>query len=462
MNALPANWRGRRVTVMGLGLSGGGVEVTRYLAGQGAQVTVTDERPAALLQESLAALAEVPFAAVLGEHRREDFERCELVIANPAVSPQHALLEVARSAGARISSEIELFLDACPAPIAAVTGTQGKSSTANATHQLLRASGLGSTLGGNIGRSLLGELDSLDARGVVVLELSSYQLESLAGRAPLPQLRAAAVVNVLEDHIERHGSVQAYERAKQRLADLLALDGSLLLNADDPRVERWTPARERVIWSSASGAVPRARLRIEDSRFRFDDEDLGDPDAVRLPGSFQRANVLLALGLARCMGAAPAALRASIGALRGLEHRLQDLGRFGGHRVWDNGVSTTPDSTLVALQELSGRVCLLAGGQAKQLALDAWIDVVRRREARVIFFGRSARDLASAFARQGVVSTAFAALPDAVQHAFQVMQPDEELLFSPACASFDAYRNFRDRALEFRREIARWPRQGEP
>ena len=173
-------WRGRRATVMGLGLFGGGVETARFLAGIGMRVTVTDQRPAEKLAESIRALQGVPLHYELGGHRERDFDDTDLVVANPAVAPSSPFLALARAAGVPITSEIELFLEACPARVVLVTGTQGKSSTSHALHHFLRAAGFGAHLGGNIGRSLLGSLEQLGERDWVVLEISSYQLEALS------------------------------------------------------------------------------------------------------------------------------------------------------------------------------------------------------------------------------------------------------------------------------------------
>ena len=454
MSAAPApcaDLAGRAATVMGLGLFGGGVEVARYLARCGARVTVTDLRPAEQLAESLREIEDLGLRLVLGEHRAEDFVHAELVVANPAVAPDHPMLAAARAAGVRVSSEAALFLEACPARLALVTGTQGKSSTASAAAELLAAAGFRAQAGGNIGRSLLGSLAELGPEDVVVLELSSYQLEALprpaAGLAR--NVVAVCVTNVLADHLERHGNVEAYEQAKRRILELTGPAATVVLSGEDPRVSRWSERGPRVVRSYPTRGGSEG-LNIAGGAFRLGREELGRVADLRLPGTFQRENVLAALGLARALGAAPERLAAAIGGLRGLEHRLQDLGTFAGHRVWDNGVSTTPDSTVAALRSLEAPLTLVCGGQAKRLPLDELARETSLRTRRAITFGASATQLASAFAAAGADVLAVATLEQAVEAAFAAMQGGEQLLFSPACASFDAYRNFKDRAAAFR------------
>jgi UDP-N-acetylmuramoylalanine--D-glutamate ligase len=448
MTARASELHGLPVTVMGLGLFGGGVESARWLAARGARVTVTDLRDARTLAESLEALRGVDVRYVLGGHAERDFTGAHTVVANPAVPPRHPLLAAARAAGARVTSETALFLEACRARLVLVTGTQGKSSTAHAAHALIEAAGIPARLGGNIGRSLLGELDELGPEDVVVLELSSYQLECLPDAGSLAARTAAVgVVNVLADHLERHGSVEAYEEAKRRILELARDDTWIVLNGEDPRVSRWAPPRGRVLRYGLSGEH---ELCLRGGRFVHGATPLGSAADVALPGDFQRSNVLCALGLALAVGARPAALADALGRIAGLEHRLQELGRHGGHRVIDNGVSTTPDSTLSAVLALDGPLCLLVGGQAKSLPLDELASRARGRVRRVLAFGASAETLAAPFRAAGIETDACAALEAAVERAFAAMQPGETLLFSPAAASFDAYRNFRDRALAFR------------
>ncbi|MCK6446562.1 MAG: UDP-N-acetylmuramoyl-L-alanine--D-glutamate ligase [Planctomycetes bacterium] len=445
--------RGQRVTVMGLGLFGGGLEVTRYLAGLGARVTVTDLRPKEKLAESLAALAastHAPVELVLGEHRERDFTDTELVIANPAVAPSNPFLAAARRAGVPISSELVLFLEATRARVVLVTGTQGKSSTSHQTAALLAASGFRVELGGNIGRSLLSTLDELGGEAIAVVEISSYQLEALPERMrATPSVAAACCTNVLADHLERHGTLEAYDAAKRRILELCDERSVCVLNRDDPRVSAWRTTRGATWWYSARGAAG-AELGIARGEFRRGSEVLGRVADLRVPGAYQQENVLAALGLARALGAAPEALAAAVPTLTGLEHREQDLGSFGGRRVWDNGVSTTPDSTIAALRSLARPLVVLIGGQMKNLPLDELVDELRSRDARVVLFGGSRDELAPAFARGGIEHVLAPTVADAVPAAWSLARAADEILFSPACASFDAYRNFKDRAAAFR------------
>jgi UDP-N-acetylmuramoylalanine--D-glutamate ligase len=446
-----AELAGKRVLVMGLGAFGGGLGAARYLAGIGCRVRVTDLRPADALAPSLAGLAGLGVETVLGCHRREDFERCDLVVVNPAVRPDDALLAVARDAGARLASEIELFLEAVDARIACVTGTQGKSSTCHLAAGLLRESGVAVHAGGNLGGSLLEALARIEPTDRVVLELSSYQLAALERPAVARGVEVVAITNVLADHLERHGSREAYAAAKRRVLEMVADGGAAILPAGDPALAEWRPPRGRRIdrHPIESGEAARG-LTLAGGRFRLDGEELARAADLALPGDFQRENALVALGIARLLGAPAERLGRALGRQRGLEHRLEDLGLFRGRRVHDNGVSTTPDSTVSALRALPSGCILIAGGRAKALPLDELARVAAERARLVLAFGEAAPRLASELGRAGARAHACATLAEAVQAAFLHSRPGDELLFSPACASFDAYGNFRERAQAFR------------
>jgi len=438
---------------MGLGLFGGGAGAARHLAERGWDVTVTDRRSAEELATACALLAGLPIRFVLGEHREEDFTETELLVVNPAVPPHNPLVTLARSRGVPVSSEFQLCLEALPARLVLVTGTHGKSSTCNALAQLCRASGQRVHLGGNIGHSLLADLDRITGSDVCVVEVSSYQLEGLPRGPALEELRgklrveAVGITNVRPDHLERHGDFESYAGAKRRILELLPETGTAVLPLEAP-AGGWSLDRgHRTTFSTHSQD---GDGRLEDGQLWYAGEVLGALADLALPGEFQRSNALLALSLARALGIPAASLRTGLPTVRGLEHRLEDLGTIGGHRVWDNAVSTTPESTLVALESLVGPTTLICGGRAKSLPLDELARGARGRVRRVIAFGEAAELLSTAFVAESIETLRAPDVSQAVRRAFESMEPGESLLFSPACSSFDAYANFRERARHFR------------
>jgi len=448
---------------MGLGSFGGGEGAVRHLVARGFQVTVTDLRPAAALEESMGRLGDLELTWTLGEHRPEDFDEAELVCVNPAVPPSSPWVRRARRRGARISSEIELFLEAVEARLFCISGTQGKSSTAHVLAQLLEASGFRVHLGGNIGGSLLPRLAEIGTDDVCVLELSSYQLEAL-GTTLLDSVRgveAVCLTNVLADHLEHHGSLEAYASAKRRLFQLAKGDTHVLFPAEDRRIGGWETRGIRVPFSASARPLPEGgentgglRLHLADGAFHRwhagTDEILGSIEALPLLGRFQELNVLCALGMARRAGAAPEALGAAVPLLRGLPHRMEDLGIRAGRRIYDNAVSTTPDSTIAALRELDRGATLVLGGKKKDLPFDELAHLAAAKEALCIAFGAAREALAKELAPRGVRVMAAPGVEEALALALEHTPEGGEILFSPACASFDAYPNFRARAEALR------------
>ena len=451
--------RDKRATVMGLGLFGGGVSATRFLVARGARVTVTDLRNESVLSPAIEALVDLDVRFVLGRHRPDDFSNTDLVVANPAVPPSSPFLEQARSRGVRVTSEVALFLETSRARVCAVTGTQGKSSTSNLLAHLLRSWPGRVFLGGNIGGSLLEETPDYDEQDLVVLELSSYQLEALGLEEQLSEsarrLEAAAILNVLEDHLERHGSREAYAAAKAGLLDFVRPGGFVFLPDDDPIVRNWKRSGLETIHFSTE--TTRASLRLNSGEFCLGQEVLAKESDLRLAGSFQRTNALVALGMARTLGVAVPDLAPALRDCTGLPYRLEDLGVLNGCRVWDNAVSTTPDSTVAAMNSLAPGFTLLLGGQVKNLPLDKLANAASTRARHVICFGSGANRFARDLDAHGVPFEVVETVRDAVELAYTRMSPGDELLFSPAAASFDAYPNFKARAMDFRAALRARP-----
>jgi UDP-N-acetylmuramoylalanine--D-glutamate ligase len=438
--ALLARARDGRAVVMGVGRFGGGLGAARFLLRLGADVLATDLRSAGELPEATRALEGSGVRWALGGHRPEDFSGADLVVANPAVKPTHPLLQAARSAGARITTELELFLAAAPCRRVLITGTQGKSSTTRFCAQLLSAAGQRVHLGGNLGGSLLDDLDRIGPDDVAAIEISSYQLEHL-GQPPASArpAQAVALTSLLDDHLDRHGGREGYAAAKRRLLELVNPDGPAFLPehlARDP------------VWRSAAPAALVSFPPEGPARRDW-------PELEAWPAApFQRANAALALELARALGAGRAALAAAIPSLSAPPHRLEPLGPVRGIAVFDNGVSTTPDSCASALTALPGPLVWLAGGQDKGLDWSPAADAARGRLRAAVCFGAAAAQLSLELRRRGLLALVAPELPAATELALALAEPGDQLLFSPGCASFDRFPNFQERARVFRGALA--------
>jgi len=451
---------GERVVVVGLGLFGGGLGAARWALSEGADVVVTDLRDARELASSVDALGESARAApagaslrlTLGRHDEADLDGARLVIANPAVKPGAPFLAAARARGARVTTATEILLGRLRCRCVGVTGTNGKTSTVRFVEGLLRAAlppDVRVAAGGNIGGSLLDEADGFGPDDVVVLELSSYQLEYLGGCATRP-LDVAVVTNIGVDHLARHGTVERYRAAKLALFGLLRDGGAAITDASVSTDEVASHAPGAEVVSLADGGA----LRIDGTtgEVTLDGERLGDASDLRVPGAYQRSNLGLALAAARRLGAPAAALSGAVAGLAAAPHRLEALGRFEGprgpFRAWDNGVSTTPESTVVALEWLqarrSGPAVLLAGGRAKGgQDFAALTRFASQNGWEIVGFGEHGARLDPSVG--GAPRPLAAAVAEAAGRA-----AGGDLLFSPACASFDAYPNFSARAEDFR------------
>ena len=246
---------GKRATVMGLGTRAGGVGVARYLAERGAVVTVTDLRSEEALAESLAELADLPIRFVLGRHDEADFlpDGSDLVVRNPGVPRRAPLLATARAAGVPVEMEMSLFLQACPAPVIGITGTKGKTSTASLCAEMLRVWDDTTILAGNMGVTALGQISRITPETPVVVELSSWQLESLIEHELSP--RIAVLTNISEDHLDHYDGFADYAATKRAIARFQTPGDTFIVNADD--AESWRTASE-----TAATVVPLSLIHI--------------------------------------------------------------------------------------------------------------------------------------------------------------------------------------------------------
>jgi UDP-N-acetylmuramoylalanine--D-glutamate ligase len=458
---LGSELRGAKATVMGLGLFGGGLAVARWLAKQGADVLVTDLRDAATLDASLARLRDLPIRYRLGEHCESDFTSADVVVANPAVDPNSPFLAAARARGVVITSELDLFLRACPSrEVLAVTGTNGKTTTTTLLGNILGAARRRVFVGGNIGRSLLDRLGEIDPNDPVVLEISSYQLESLAPPAPFP--RVAVVTNLSPDHLERHGTMERYAAAKRRLVESQDSACDAVLNLDDARVADFAMATRAEVRFFARKrpadycVAERSGARWLVESWEGRETPILETAALRVPGDFHHENILAAVAAARAVGAPMEAIRPELAAFRGVAHRLQALPPIAGIAIYDNAVSTVPESTISAIEALPRGIRWIAGGKTKHLDLAPLARLAAERCPCIYSYGDAGPELARALEQAGGAVVVCATLAQAFERARRDARPGEALLYSPAFPSFDQYRNFTERGAEFLSLVNRW------
>lgn len=499
------DFTGKRVTVLGLGVLSGGVASARYFAARGADVTVTDLQPAETLRKSIDALSPWSVRYVLGEHRGEDITGADLVVVGPAVRDDSPFLRLARDRGVPLTTETNLVFETCRRPITGITGSNGKTTTTRLIGALYRAVDPAVVVGGNIGRSVLNELANLNERdggrgaaeeadvvgagdvGVagdlgaaatgedgpgaatgespVVLELSSFQLHRLAWIRRSPAV--AVVTNLSPNHLDWHGTFDAYERAKQHILHYQSPDDVAVLNADDGRLRKWADlCPGRVAWFSLEGSVETGCF-VRDGQVVFRDASgeraICPVDSLRLPGPHNRANLLAAVTAACLGGIPPDIIRSTVEAFRGVEHRLEEVAVIDGVGYYNDSACTTPASTVTALRAFDMPVVLIAGGYDKRTPFDLMAGEAVRRARAVVLIGATASAIETAIGKVCAADSAGAESPvvaraetleDAVRQSAGLARPGNVVVLSPGCASYDMFTNFEERGRRFKQAVA--------
>ncbi|MFM7058054.1 MAG: UDP-N-acetylmuramoyl-L-alanine--D-glutamate ligase [Planctomycetota bacterium] len=455
------------VTILGLGRFGGGAAAARFLAEQGARVTITDLKPASDLSDVLASLQDLPLTRLeLGSHPSHVFTDCRMLVVNPAVPPGHPGVETARVRGADITTEIDLFLRHQCGQVIGVTGSNGKSTTAALIHHLLNAAGLPAWLGGNIGISLLPQLTQIDREHWVVLELSSFQLELLRPRKFRPAI--ALLTNFSPNHLDWHGTLAAYRLAKQSVFSAQTpADCSIVPDfascAASPRDDWRIRGRRHEFGledSGLDGAFLENRMLILRTRQGRSEDCLPLPTPPQLPGDHNRCNLAAAACAAWLAGASPARFAAALNSWRPLPHRLQCVVERGGRQFWNDSIATTPESAIVALQHASGRAILLAGGYDKGQDLQPLAAAICQHARAVVLMGQTApallQHLQNPVNGSAPPARIAADFPTAFRLAVEMSRPGDMVLLSPGCASYGWFRDYRDRGDQFIRMAQEW------
>ena len=506
------NFHNRNILILGLARQG--LALCRYFVAQGANVTVSDAAPAEKLGAELAALNGLPVSLALGSHPLSLLDGCDLLCLSGGVPAQLPIVQEAIQRGIRLSNDSLLTLQLAPCPVIAITGSSGKTTTTTLVGEMLRRSfaDTGRTIhvGGNIGTPILDRLDSVSEGDLVVLELSSFQLEifdpaiaygTLDGIGP----DVAAILNITPNHLDRHPSMRAYTDAKLNLLRLLGPDSRVVLSADDGVTQRMgdgnpAPKAPTVteLRPSARNDKPipaewdleqilgdmRAELAalenppiffsrchvtpggawLEGNQLVYDGTPFCPRQEVRLRGDHNISNLLAAAAISGAAGATIEAMGETARTFTGVPHRLEEVSRLGGVTWINDSIATAPERAIAGLRVFTPNqqtLVLLAGGKDKNLPWDDFAEETLRRVNFLIGFGQAGpmiiqkvRDWA-AFRRVTPPECATVTrLEEAVQLAAQLARPGTVVLLSPGGTSYDAYKNFEERGEHFRRLVA--------
>jgi UDP-N-acetylmuramoylalanine--D-glutamate ligase len=486
---------GKTVLVMGLGRFGGGVDVAEFAANAGAKVIVTDLASRRQLSDSITQLKE--FSDIeyhLGSHNPADFKQADIIIANPAVAPDNEFLKLASRHNKFITSQINIFFQLCPAPIIGITGANGKSTTAALTAHLLKATrdeGRGTRderrqkiedrsqissiekvwLSGNIGNQpLLTTIDRIGPDDLVVLELSSFQLEQLAQIQKAPTV--ALLTNLTPNHLDRYGTFADYCAAKENIFRFQVRR----VGFSPPNKTWWgkphpTENRPAVSIFNAEDKVgvewfEKYEKDADRICIKFSTDDISKEirGVFPLPGRANLSNLAAAVAVSRHFGIDDDQIKTSLPQFRGLPHRLELVAQINGVSWYNDSKATTPESAIAALEAFEEPVIIIAGGYDKNVAFDELGQKIAENAKAAILLGQTAEKIADAIEKElatevtkdterAIKIEIVDSLTQAVDLASRLAVSDDVVLLSPASASYDMFDNFQHRGREFTRLV---------
>ena len=457
---MKTNYSGKKVIVIGAARQG--LAISRFLAAKGAQVILTDSRPAAELEAESASLAGLPVEFAFGGHPESLLDGAELVCVSGGVPLTIPFLTAARNQGIKLSNDSQIFLEECPATVIGITGSAGKSTTTALVglmaqkHFEMKNNVHHAWVGGNIGNPLIENLDKMDEEDLVVMELSSFQLELMTLS---PQV--AAVLNITPNHLDRHSSMQAYIEAKTRILRFQHQGDVAVLNRDDEGSWNLLDQTQTDVISFGLRApgyrengtyIDRDQIMLQIGRDKL---KMLPVEWVNLRGQHNLYNALAACAIAAGATIGLPGIQLGIETFEGVPHRLELVRELNGVRWYNDSIATAPERTMAAINAFEEPIVLLLGGRDKNLPWDKLAQLIRRRVSRVVIFGEAGDLIAEAIgpkksgqAMHSVVRCA--TLQEAVKTAHNQAEAGDVVLLSPGCTSYDAFKDFEERGQAFR------------
>jgi UDP-N-acetylmuramoylalanine--D-glutamate ligase len=443
------NLTGKKVLVVGLARTG--VALAHFLTRAGARVTVTDMAPAEELAEMRTLIRNLPVEEELGVPEPADIRRFDLILPSPGVPPELPWLEAARRHGIPVWGELELASHFLTRPVIAVSGTNGKTTTTTLVGKFLTASGIAALVGGNIGTPLVSLLEQQQDVDYLVLEISSFQLDT----APHFHPQSAALLNITPDHLDRYPDYAAYVASKASLFRSMEPTETKVLNYDDTLVRPLGQGLGNVLYFSGSKPLAEGAwladgvIKVRLPRTPEQEFPLAE---IRLKGAHNLENIMASLLLSFTAGAQPRACREVLAAFAGLPHRLEWVATNAGVDFYDDSKGTNVGAVARSLSSFDRPVILIAGGRDKDSDFSLLNDLIRERVKALVLVGETRERLARLW--EGLAPAYLAAdMTEAVAQAAGLASPGEVVLLSPACASFDMFRDYAHRGETFQKAV---------
>jgi UDP-N-acetylmuramoylalanine--D-glutamate ligase len=445
----------KRVLVVGLGKSG--VASALFLKAHGARVTVSDTKSGDELHNEIPVLLDHGITVETGGHGERTFRGQDLIVVSPGVPIDAPPLAQARALGEKVIGEIELAAQFLPGPIVAITGSNGKTTTTTLTGEIMTAAGFPALVGGNIGTPAISLAEHAKPETVIVLEVSSFQLETIQTFRP----KVAVVLNVTPDHLDRHRTLEAYVDAKARIFENQQANDFAVLNADDPTcVSMAARTKAQVYWFSRQKEVKQGawvrdgNILFRDGRSKSETQqrEIMQVSEIPLKGAHNLENVLAAICAGALMECAPEKIRQAVRNFKAVEHRLEFVATIRSVDYYNDSKATNVDATIKALESFPANIHLILGGKDKGSDYTVLNDLLRQRVTRVYTIGAAAAKIESQLKDVEVVHAE--TLENALRKAHAAAQSGDVVLLAPACASFDQFKNYEQRGELFK-EIVR-------
>jgi len=443
---------GKRVLVVGAGVSG--QAVCEFLQAKQARVTLTDARTREQMGQVADQLSRRGINLILGAYPTVSQESYDLLVVSPGVPLTVAPVAQAAASGVPVLGELELAYHFARAPIVAITGTNGKTTTTSLIGQMFREAGYKTLVAGNIGLPLVSEIENYTADDIVVAEVSSFQLETTRHFSP----KVAVILNITPDHLDRHGSMEEYIRAKAQIFARQKPTDWVVLNYDDPNTRELAgDCPSRVIFFSRRHILERGSF-VQDGKIMVADQsgprEITGVDSLRIPGSHNLENALAAVAAGHVMGLAPADIARTLGRFTGVAHRLEYVATLNGVDYVNDSKGTNPDAAIKALDAYDVPIVLIAGGKNKGVSFQEFAEKIKEKVRVLITVGIHGYQIEEAAREQGFTNIFPARdYPHAVQLAYEQARPGEVVLLSPACTSWDMFKNFEERGELFKKLV---------